>query len=154
MKAFGERKPPERNRIGGRGVLLCIAQNQPAKLECGLVWSPEERSGPGVVDEEYLDLQDVCVRLVTDVSSNVLLSPRLPFISAEVEDLLRHKKQKWSIINNRSVEDQDCIVFTIMCYQKRPEKKDFIKHKPFLDKALSTKMSTVKQCNLQNAWGL
>ena len=81
LKAFSERKPAERDATSGRGVLLCIAQDQLAELERGLVWLPEERSGPGVVDEEYLDLQDVGVRLVTDVSSNVLLNLRLPFIS-------------------------------------------------------------------------
>ena len=87
LKAFGERKPAEWNRISSGGVLLCIAQNQLAKLERGLVWPPEVRSRPGVVDEEYLNLQDFGVRLVAYVPSNVLLGPRLPFISAEVRDL-------------------------------------------------------------------
>ena len=126
FQSLGERKPPERDRFGGGGVLLCIAQNQLAELERGLIWSPEVGAGSGVVDKEYLDLQNFGVRFVADVLSDVLLGPRLTFISAEVGDLLRHKKQKRSIFNNRSVEDQDCIVFTVMCYQKRPEKKDFI----------------------------
>ena len=92
MKAFGERKPAERNGISGGGVLLCIAENQLAELERGLVWPPKVRSGPGVVDEEYLDFQDVGVRLVADVPSDVLLSLCLPFISAEVRDLLTHRR--------------------------------------------------------------
>ena len=87
LKAFGERKPAERNGISSGGVLLCIAQNQLAELEHGLVWPPEVRPRPSVVNEEHLDVQDVCVRLVADVSSDVLLGLRLPFISAEVEDL-------------------------------------------------------------------
>ena len=72
--------------------MLCIAENQLAELERGFVWPPKVRSGPGVVNEEYLDLQDAGVRLVADVLSDVLLSLRLPFISAEVRDLLTHRR--------------------------------------------------------------